>query len=302
MADTIGRRGLGRGLSALLNEGSTAPASPGGSDASLTLAVATELLRRNPSQPRRDFPEAELDELAASLVEHGVLQPILVRPVPNAPGEYQIVAGERRWRAAQRANLKTVPVLIRELDDSAIAEISIVENVQRSDLNALEEAAGYRQLLDKFGRTQEAVAKVVGKSRSHVANSLRLLNLPAEVREHLRTGRLSAGHARAIATAHEPEKLAGRIVAGDLSVRQAEQLAKGPESKPKTPASKERLRKGNLAVSKHADTHALEQDLSTILGLNVEIIDSKGKGELRIRYDSLDQLDEVCRRLSSQEA
>ncbi len=301
MAEAAGRRGLGRGLSALLGEAGPeqAIASPPGVAApAQTNEVSIELLRRNPDQPRRHFDEAELDELSASIREHGVLQAILVRPAPGAKGEFQIVAGERRWRAAQRANLHTIPVLIRELSDGEVAEISIVENVQRADLNPLEEAMGYKALLERFGRTQETVAKTVGKSRSHVANSLRLLNLPESVREHLSSGRLSAGHARAIATSPNAEKLARTIIDADLSVRQAEVLAR--EAQPQAGAPKEKgPSKASGGRDKDSDTHALEQDLSEILGLKVEISDRNGKGEIRVSYGSLEQLDDICRRLSS---
>ena len=254
-----------------------------------------ELLRRNPDQPRRLFPEAELAELTDSVRERGVLQPILVRPAPGAAGEYQIVAGERRWRAAQRAGLHTVPVLVRTLDDAAVAEIGIIENVQRADLNVLEEAQGYRLLLERFGRTQDSIAKTVGKSRSHVANALRLLNLPAAVREHLEAGRLTAGHARAIAASDDPERLARKIVDDDLTVRQAEALArKGHEAAPLIT----KVRSAASPPAKSADTKALEQDLSEALGMGVEIVDRNGAGELKVRYANLEQLDGLCQRLS----
>ena len=210
-----GRRGLGRGLSALLGETDPALSSSDGAVATDTLGsheVSIELLRRNPDQPRRFFDEGDLDDLAASIREKGILQPILVRPAPGAPGEYQIVAGERRWRAAQRAGLHNVPILVREFDDLDVLEIGIIENVQRADLNPLEEANGYKALIERFGRTQDVVALTVGKSRSHVANMLRLLNLPEGVREHLAEGRISIGHARAIASAPDPAALAESIV------------------------------------------------------------------------------------------
>lgn len=194
-----GRRGLGRGLSALLGEVDSAPAQAPGETSGNSREAPIELIRRNPDQPRRTFREDDLVELSDSIREKGVLQPILVRPAPGAPGEYQIVAGERRWRAAQRAGLKTIPIMIRELDDLAVLEIGIIENVQRADLNALEEALSYKVLMDKFGRTQEAIAQTVGKSRSHVANTLRLLALPEAVQSYLTSGELTAGHARAIA-------------------------------------------------------------------------------------------------------
>ncbi len=291
-----GRRGLGRGLSALLGEvdpPGEAQVSPEGTHVSQQAPI--ELLRRNPDQPRRMFGEAELAELTESVRERGVLQPILVRPAPGAVGEFQIVAGERRWRAAQRAGLHVVPILVRPLDDAEVAEIGIIENVQRTDLNALEEAQGYRLLLERFGRTQEAIAKTVGKSRSHVANALRLLNLPAVVREHLEAGRLTAGHARAIAAAPDPERLARIIVDGDLSVRQAEALSRKVDEAAPEPA---KPRSHLKARAKDADTQALEQDLSEALGLKVEIADRGGVGEVRVRYATLEQLDGLCQRLS----
>jgi ParB family chromosome partitioning protein len=294
MADPAGRRGLGRGLSALLDE-TDAPSAPGGAaGAAWPHEVPIELLRRNPEQPRRQFVEADLDELAASIREKGILQPILVRPQPGAPGEYQIVAGERRWRAAQRAGLRMAPVVVREFDDVDVLEVAIIENVQRADLNALEEALGYKALIDRFGRTQEAVAQVVGKSRSHVANALRMLNLPEEVREHLAAGRLSAGHARAIATAPDPGALARTIVDRDLTVRQAEALSRQAQDRPaNAPKARSPGRRG-----KDADTIALEHDISEALGLSVEVEYHDGKGSLTIRYDSLEQLDDICNRLT----
>jgi ParB family chromosome partitioning protein len=299
MAEASSRRGLGRGLSALLGEAE--PAAPAAAERphGLTpMETPIELLRRNPDQPRRIFAEPELQELADSIRERGVLQPILVRPAPGAPGEYQIVAGERRWRAAQRANLHTVPVIVRPFDDVEVAEIGVIENIQRADLNPLEEAQGYRLLMDRFGRTQEAIAKTVGKSRSHIANMLRLLNLPGPVRELVEAGRLSAGHARAIAASPDPAFLAKTIVEGDLSVRQAEALAR--KAQDRVDRAQGRAPSGSSAPrgAKDADTRALEQDLSDALGLTVEILDREGAGEVRVRYASLEQLDSICQRLS----
>ena len=294
-------RGLGRGLSALLDEVDRRPpevsfahldAPPAeGAVPERPTEVPLELLRRNPEQPRRHFGEEEIEELAASIRERGVIQPILVRPAPGAEGEWQIVAGERRWRAAQRAGLKEVPVVIRDLDDLEVLEVAIVENVQRADLNAIEEALAYKALLDRFGRTQEAVAKSVGKSRAHVANTLRLLQLPEDVQQHLSAGRLSAGHARAIATAADPSGLAKRIVDEGLNVRQAEALGKARPPESKSARSGRRTR--------NADIQALEQDLEDVLGVTVEVRDQDGQGELRLKYSSLEQLDDLCRRLTS---
>ena len=291
-----GRRGLGRGLSALMGEVdalvAAAPAPAGQRE------LPIELVRRNPDQPRRHFDKAELEALAATLRTLGVLQPILVRSAPEHPGEFQIVAGERRWRAAQIAGLRTIPVVLRELDDRAVLEIAIVENVQRVDLNALEEAMGYRALIDRYGHTQDEIAQAIGKSRSHVANTLRLLNLPPEAQTYLSEGALSAGHARALLSADEGDIpiLARKVIEKRLSVRETETLARKrtpkAELSPRGP--------GRPAGSKDADTAALETDLSDALGLEVGIDDRGGEGTLTVRYTSLEQLDELCRRLSAQ--
>lgn len=294
MNDAMGRRGLGRGLSALLDDPEpNAGKSPDLASAATELPI--ELLQRNPDQPRRSFSDVEMEELTSSVREKGVLQPILVRPAPGKPGEYQIVAGERRWRAAQAARLTTIPAVVKSLNDLDVLEIGIIENVQRADLNPLEEAQGYRSLIDRFGRTQEQVAVTVGKSRAHVANGLRLLAMPESVRTHIMEGRLTAGHARAIATADDIQGLADRIVARGLSVRQAELL--GREGQP----SAARPRSGRSsppAPAKDPDTVALEQDISTLLGLVVAIEDQGGVGEVRIRYETLEQLDDLCRKLT----
>jgi ParB family chromosome partitioning protein len=283
------RRGLGRGLSALMDENAGGADAPDGGVRELPI----ELVERNPKQPRMDFDGDELNVLAASIRDKGVLQPILVRKSPESPGLYQIVAGERRWRAAQTANLKTIPALIRELDDLETLEIGIIENVQRIDLNPYEEAAGYKALIDRFGRTQEQIAEAVGKSRSHVANALRLLGLPEMVLHALRTNLMSAGHARAIAAAPDPESLARIVIDEGLSVRAAEALARKaqaslakPRARPQTDAAKD------------ADTQALELDISSLLGLEVQILDRGGAGEVRISYATLEQLDDLCRRLT----
>lgn len=288
-----GRRGLGRGLSALLGEVESAPAQAPGERIGGANEAPIELLRRNPDQPRRTFREDDLVELSNSIREKGILQPILVRPAPGATGEYQIVAGERRWRAAQRAGLRSVPILVRELDDLAVLEIGIIENVQRSDLNILEEALSYRVLIDKFDRTQDNIAQTIGKSRSHVANTLRLLALPDEVQAHLVSGELTAGHARAIAAAQDPAQLAREIIDRGLSVRDTEALAR------KTPDGRPAKNKGGRpARVKDTDTQALESDLSSVLGLEV-VIDHRGAaGALTISYTTLEQLDDLCNRLT----
>jgi len=290
------RRGLGRGLSALMAEADLVPPGPDAPGRSTQRAPDTilpiETLTPNPDQPRRDFPQEELDELTASIREHGVIQPLLVRADPTAPGMYQIVAGERRWRAAQRAGLHELPVLIRELNDQEVIEVAIIENIQRADLNPVEEALGFRQLMDRFGHTQERLAEVLGKSRSHIANLLRLLSLPEEILDFLRDGKLSAGHARALITAEDPIGLARATIRRGLSVRQVEKLAKKPGAGGDSP------RKNN--EKKDADTKALENDLSANLKMRVSIDHRLGgeSGALTIRYETLDQLDELCRLLT----
>ncbi len=288
-----GRRGLGRGLSALLGEVDAAPAQAPGDNTAGSREAPIEILKRNPDQPRRTFREEDLEDLSNSIREKGVLQPILVRPAPGAPGEYQIVAGERRWRAAQRAGLRTVPIMVRELDDLAVLEIGIIETVQRADLNILEEALSYKVLMEKFERTQENIAQTIGKSRSHVANTMRLLALPDEVQSYLVSGELSAGHARAIAAAADPVALAKQIIEGGLSVRETEALAR------KAPTATPNKNKGGRPPRvKDTDTQALEADLSSVLGLDVSIDHRGAGGALTISYATLEQLDDLCNRLS----
>lgn len=284
------QRGLGRGLSALLGEAAAVEGTADAPPPSAPTDTPIELIRRNPDQPRRNFSEEELESLTASIREKGVLQPILIRPAPNGDG-FQIVAGERRWRASQRAGLTAIPAVIRELDDRQVLEIAIIENVQRADLNPIEEALGYRALIERFGRTHEGLGEIVGKSRSHVANTLRLLSLPDAVRVHVEEGRLSAGHARALLTAENAEGLADRIIAEGLSVRQTEALAKGPADKPARPGARRET------ADRNPDIAALERDLSDSLGLKVELSDKEGKGQLTLKYGSLEQLDDLCRRL-----
>jgi ParB family chromosome partitioning protein len=250
-----------------------------------------ELVRRNADQPRRHFDTEHLRELADSIRERGVIQPILVRPVAEAPGEYQIVTGERRWRASQLAGLHLIPALVRELDDLEVLEIAMIENIQRADLNALEEARGYAVMIKRFNRTHETIAGIVGKSRSHVANTLRLMRLPDRVQEHLEAGRLTAGHARALLDLEDAEALAERIIRGDLNVRQAEALARRART------ASEAGGKPKKKPSKNADTAVLESDLAEVLGLKVEIRDQGGAGAVRIAYQSLEQLDDLCARL-----
>ncbi|OLF75431.1 chromosome partitioning protein ParB [Maricaulis sp. W15] len=295
---------LGRGLSALLGETDTEGYSvpettnerPSTSSRDGVRMIPIELIAPNPDQPRKTITEPELNALAESIADKGIVQPILVRPVDGGE-RFQIVAGERRWRAAQRARLHDVPALVRELTDRETLEIGIVENVQRADLNPVEEAQAYRQLIDRFGHTQEDVAQAVSKSRSHVANMMRLLSLPDMVLKLLAGREISAGHARAIANAPDPEALAEEIVAKGLSVRDAEKLARAANN----PAAPETKSSSTTAGGrKDADTRALEADITARLGLAVDIRHSAKGGELRVQYTTLEQLDDVCRRLSAE--
>ena len=286
------QRGLGRGLSALLGENVAEPAGTGSAPTGVQMAPI-ESLKPNPDQPRKIFTQADLDELAASIRDKGVLQPILVRTQPGETGVWQIIAGERRWRASQAARLTEVPIVIREMDDVEVFEVAIIENVQRADLNPLEEADAYRMLMERFGRTQDAVAGIVGKSRSHIANTLRLLQLPEEVLAYVRTGKLSAGHARALITAPDPAALAAQVEREGLNVRQTEALARRAAEGPRP----DKARAASPGPAGSADTAALEQDLADALGLKVAVSDKGGRGELTLSYASLDQLDDLCRRL-----
>ncbi|WP_163847914.1 ParB/RepB/Spo0J family partition protein [Pseudooceanicola aestuarii] len=291
-------RGLGRGLSALMADVSaedTTREAGNGVPKRPDLLVPIERIVPNPDQPRRSFTEDQLKELANSIKTKGVIQPLIVRQKPGTSDLYEIVAGERRWRAAQLARLHELPVLVRDFDDTEVLEVAIIENIQRADLNPVEEAAGYRQLMGKFGHTQEKLAEALGKSRSHIANVLRLLQLPDEVQEFLREGQLSAGHARALITSDSPVDLARTVIAGGLSVRETEKLAKSGNEAPKNPSV------ARAAVDKDADTKALEGDLSAALSMRVFVDHKPGAegGAVTIRYDSLDQLDELCQILSA---
>ncbi|MBX3485300.1 ParB/RepB/Spo0J family partition protein [Phenylobacterium sp.] len=284
------RRGLGRGLSALLGEAEEI--SHAVDPAEGVREIPIELIRRNPGQPRVHFDEAELAELAGSIRDKGVLQPILVRPSATSPGEYEIVAGERRWRAAQKAGLTAIPALVRQLADDEAFEIAVIENIQRADLNPIEEARAYASLMARLAIGQEEAARRLGKSRSHVANTLRLTALPESVQAHLIAGRLTAGHARALLTSDNAEALAEQVLARGLSVRDTEALARGASpGEPRKKASGPRK-------TKDADTAALEVDLEEALGMSVDVADRGGVGEVRIKYASLEQLDEICRRLT----
>jgi ParB family chromosome partitioning protein len=287
MAEEAARSRLGRGRAALIGDVNTEAVVDRAARTPRRLPVA--YLRPNPSNPRKAFGAADLDDLTSSVRERGVVQPLIVRPVAGARDAYEIVAGERRWRAAQKAGLHDVPVLIREASDKEALELAIIENVQRADLNALEEAQGYQQLIDQYRYTQNQLADVIGKSRSHIANTLRLLNLPEAVQALIVDGRLTAGHARALLTLDDPLAAAKRIVADGMSVRDVESIGEGGGRKKGAGGRKKR--------EKDADTRALEKSLSDLLGLAVTIEHKAGKGEVRIRYASLEQLDDVCRRL-----
>ncbi|KAB7614561.1 ParB/RepB/Spo0J family partition protein [Amylibacter sp. SFDW26] len=294
------KRGLGRGLSALMADIEpevSAENEPSSTNTAVKsdIVVPIEKVRPNPDQPRQDFGQKELEELASSISEKGVIQPIIVRTDPKDENLYQIIAGERRWRASQIALVHDIPIIIREMDDTEVLEVAIIENVQRSDLNPVEEALGFRQLMDSYGHTQEKLAKALGKSRSHIANILRLLSLPDDVLALLRAGQLSSGHARAMVTADNPSKLAAMVVAKGLSVRETERLVRASadaESKPKNAAPRR---------EKDADTVVLENDLAANLNMKVSIDhkDGTGGGGITISYKSLDQLDELCQLLSS---
>lgn len=288
------QRGLGRGLSALMAD--VAAEQPqdrsDNTSARSDRTVPIERVEPNPDQPRRLFESDKLEDLANSIREKGIIQPLIVRTHPEKENSFQIVAGERRWRAAQQANLHEVPVIVKEFDDVEVLEVAIIENIQRADLNPVDEAAGYRQLIDRFGHTQEQLAQALGKSRSHIANQMRLLQLPPEVQKLLAENQLSAGHARALITSNDPTVLAMQVVKKGLSVRDTERLVKKTDDpKPTTPRAK---------PEKDADTKALEGDLSANLGMKVSINHSAGgeAGQLVISYKTLDDLDKLCGKLT----
>lgn len=300
MAEDKGKkRGLGRGLSALMADvGSDVGSTSSGAPARGAQEVPIERIKPNPNQPRRRFSEEDLKDLAASIAEKGVIQPLIVRLRDG--GDYEIVAGERRWRAAQIAQLHELPVVVRDFDDVEVLEVAIIENIQRADLNAVEEASGYKQLMEKFGHTQEKMAEALGKSRSHIANLMRLLQLPEDVLDLVRNGNLSAGHARALIMAGAPSSLASIVLKKGLSVRQTEALVKKSNQEiddwkaGKPPKEK-------TASDKDADTRALEGDLSAALGMKVRVNhkDGQDSGEVVVSYKSLEDLDEICRVLSA---
>lgn len=288
MADDT-RKGLGKGLSALM--GDAAQDYSQLDKARPSKDVPIEFLRPNRYQPRLHFDEAQLSDLVSSIREHGILQPILVRRIEGAPDSYEIVAGERRWRAAQRAQLTQVPVVIKDFNDIEALEVALIENIQRADLSPIEEAKGYERLLAEFGRTQEQVAQLVGKSRSHVANTLRLMNLPQEVLDMLDAGQITAGHGRALLAAADPLALAKQIIGSGMTVRDVEDAA---------PKTKKHFAKATNPGEKDPNTRELEQNLSQVLGLSVEVSfkgEKKG-GSVKVSYRTLEQLDEICRRLA----
>lgn len=292
------RKGLGRGLSALMadvdsaSDRVAAEQTPRRPEAFIDIS----LISPNPDQPRRTFVEGALEELANSVREKGVIQPLILRRDPKDSGRYEIVAGERRWRAAQRAQLHQVPAIVRDLDDTEVLELAIIENIQRADLNAVEEAAGYRQLMQRFGHTQEKLATALGKSRSHIANLLRLLNLPDDVLDYVRTGALSAGHARALVGSENASELAKDILKRGLSVREVEALIKSIANSAKADQPQK-----TTVKSKDTDTRRIEEDLTAALGLPVTISHNEGQesGNISLKYKNLDQLDEICRKLSA---
>lgn len=293
MSDDVSRKRLGRGLAALIGEIDQPVQPQSKPSVSADRTVPIEHVSRNPRNPRRTFDPTDLEDLSNSIRQHGIVQPVMVRS--SGEDRYEIIAGERRWRAAQMAGLVEIPVIMRDVDDRTALEIAIVENVQRADLNALEEAQGYEQLIAQYGYTQNDLGEVIGKSRSHVANSLRLLKLPDEVRTMLAEGALSAGHARAIVSTSDPVRLARKIADEGLSVRDAEKLAQKDADQSSRPDGLET--KSNRSDQKDADTVALERSLSDVLGLKVQLAHKGQGGQLRIDYKSLEQLDELCRLL-----
>jgi ParB family chromosome partitioning protein len=288
---------LGRGLAALIGDVDEDAAAPAERSRGQR-RVAIEFLRPNPRNPRKHFAEADLQELSDSIRQRGIVQPIVVRALPGVPDAFEIVAGERRWRAAQRAGLHEVPVAVVEVDDRTSLEYAILENVQRSDLNAVEEAAGYERLMREFDYNQAELAQILGKSRSHLANTLRLLNLPPNIQSMVGRGELTAGHARALLGLKDPEAVARRITERGLSVRDVERIAQGEQRSADS-------HKGETAVGsrrkaaddKDPDTRALEKAIEDVIGLHVAIEHGARGGEIRIRYATLEQLDGLCRRL-----
>ena len=297
MVENSAKNRLGRGLAALIGEiDPSSQPNQQSSEIRADILIPIEFVRANPNNPRRLFLDAELQELSNSISEHGIVQPILVRQITDddlGGAKYEIIAGERRWRAAQKAGLHEIPVLIRNVEDREALEIAIIENVQRTDLNPVEEATGYQQLMNEYDYSQNDLAQIIGKSRSHVANTLRLLKLPQEVRELVANGELSAGHARTLVTSDDPIILARRIIKEGLSVRQAEALAKIPEN-----LEVKSVEATDEISQKNADILALESRLGDVLGLKVSVSFKKnGSGDVKVHYKTLEQLDDICRKL-----
>jgi ParB family transcriptional regulator, chromosome partitioning protein len=291
-------KGLGMGLQALLGEAAAPSLSAEQQQARGGVReIEISRIRPNPNQPRMQFDPGALDELTDSIRERGVLQPILLRPDGE---DFQIVAGERRWRAAQRARLHAIPAIVREVDESTAAEIALIENIQREDLNPLEEAEGYRQLIKRHGHTQDGVAQLVHKSRSHIANLLRLLALPELVKQSLLNGDISMGHARAVATAPDPEALTREVIRKGLSVRQAEDQARRERTRPGPLSSIARASARNATKTADSDLQALERQLGDILGVKVSVTHKGQGGAVTLHYSSLEQLDMICQRLSGE--
>lgn len=287
------KRGLGRGLSALMAdiEPNSKEVLKTATSTKFDTFVPIEKINPNLNQPRRYFDESDLNDLADSIRSKGIIQPLVVRPHPNKNGEFEIVAGERRWRASQIAQIHQIPVVVREFSNEDVLEVAIIENIQRADLNPIEEAAGYRQLMEKFGHTQDQMAQALGKSRPHIANHLRLLVLPKDVQDLVIRGKISSGHARALITSKDPSEIAKLIISRGLSVRQTESLVKKP-------SGEKPVRLGQK--SKDADTRVLEGDLSAALKMDVSILHKPNQvfGEIKIRYKNLEQLDDLCRHLT----
>lgn len=300
MAEEGARPRLGRGLAALIGDfGAAEPAADGAKSPAPQRRVAVEFLRPNPRNPRRRFSDTDLDELAVSLKARGLIQPIVVRPLADVPGAFEIVAGERRWRAAQRAGLDEVPVVIVEIDDRASLEFAILENVQRTDLNAIEEAAGYERLMSEFAYSQRELAEILGKSRSHLANTLRLLNLPPSIQDRVIAGEITAGHARALLAVRDPEAVGRRIVEEGLSVREVEAIAAAevPEQEGPRPG------RPRGAGERSEEVRILERRLARALGVGVSLkAKNPNEGEIRIRYQTAQELDDLCRRFHISDA
>jgi ParB family chromosome partitioning protein len=295
MAEDLVKSRLGRGLAALIGDVDDAPPPPEAAKGQRRVPI--EFLRPNPRNPRTRFVETDLEDLAGSIRERGIIQPIVARPLAGLADVFEIIAGERRWRAAQRAGLHEVPIVVIEADDRTALELAIIENVQRADLNAIEEAAGYDKLITEHGYSQGDLATTLGKSRSHVANTLRLLKLPEGVKDRVTRGELSAGHARALLSVRNPEALAAKVVEQGLNVRDVEHIAKAESEAESGKEVRDLAPRRRKPVD--ADTRALEATLEDTLGLIVRIDDRGGAGELRIRYANLDQLASLCRKLRS---